>query len=82
VRKLRFSVKRHEERLAKWTWLAGPTYTLADVNTYSMTAAMRYFFSDFVNEKTTPRTLEWLRRMNERPGVKAALALARRPPRR
>lgn len=82
VRKLRFSMKRHEERLQKWTWLAGGTYSLADVNTYSMTAAMPFFFSDFVNEKDTPRTLDWLRRMEARPGVRAALAMARRPLRR
>jgi glutathione S-transferase len=82
VRKLRFSMKRHEERLRKWTWLAGSTYSLADVNTYSMTAAMPFFFSDFVNEKDTPRTLGWLRRMEARPGVQAALAMARKPLRR
>ena len=82
VRKLRFSMKRHEERLKKWTWLAGSGYSLADVNTYSMTASMPFFFSDIVNEKDTPRSIEWLQRMNERPGVKAALAMARRPLRR
>jgi glutathione S-transferase len=82
VRKLRFSMQRHEERLRGWTWLAGSTYSLADVNTYSMTAAMPFFFSDFVNERDTPCTLEWLRRMEARPGVQAALAMARKPLRR
>ena len=77
VRRLRFSMKRHEERLAKAPWLAGSTYSLADVNTYSMTAAMPFFFSDFFNEKDTPRSVDWLRRMGERPAVKAALAMAR-----
>src|SRR3990172_3794111 len=75
VRKLRFSMQRHEGRLKKWQWLAGNTYSLADVNTYSMTASMPFFFSDFVNAKDTPRSLEWLQKMNERPGVKAALAM-------
>lgn len=78
VRRLRFSMKRHEERLSKWPWLAGSTYSLADVNTYSMTAAMPFFFSDFFNEKDTPRSVDWLHRMSERPGVKAAMAMARR----
>ena len=82
VRKLRFSMQRHEGRLKKWQWLAGNTYSLADVNTYSMTASMPFFFSDFVNAKDTPRSLEWLQKMNERPGVKAALAMARKPLRR
>ena len=75
-------MQRHEERLKKWQWLAGNTYSLADVNTYSMTASMPFFFSDFVNAKDTPRSLEWLQKMNERPGVKAALAMARKPLRR
>jgi glutathione S-transferase len=82
VRKLRFSMQRHEERLRNWAWLAGGSYSLADVNTYSMTAAMPFFFSDFVNDKDTPKTMEWLAKMEARPGVQAALAMARRPRRR
>lgn len=79
VRKLRFSMQRHEERLQGSPWLAGSTYSLADVNTYSMTAAMPFFFSEFVNGKDTPRTLEWLQDMQARPGVQAAMAMAKKP---
>lgn len=82
VRRLRVSMQRHEERLSKSEWLAGPTYSLADVNTYSMTAAMPFFFSDFFNRKDTPRSVEWLHKMSERPAVKAALAMAKKPLRR
>jgi glutathione S-transferase len=82
VRRLRVSMQRHEERLRRGPWLAGSTYSLADVNTYSMTAAMPYFFPDFFNEKDTPRSWEWLERMKARPAVQAALAMARRPLRR
>lgn len=82
VRKLRFSMQRHEQRLRSGTWLAGDSYSLADVNTYSMTAAMPFFFAEFANEKDTPRTMEWLLRMEQRPGVRAALAMARKPLRR
>lgn len=81
VRKLKVSMQRHEERLSKGPWLAGSTYSLADVNTYSMTASMPFFFSDFFNEKDTPRSVEWLEKMNEKPAVKAALAMAKKPPR-
>jgi glutathione S-transferase len=82
VRRLRVSIQRHEERLTKSEWLAGPHYSLADVNTYSMTAAMPFYFPDFFNEKDSPRSVEWLQKMNERPGVKAALAMAKKPLRR
>jgi hypothetical protein len=32
-----------------------------------------------MNEKNAPRTFDWLHRMNARPAVKAALAMARNP---
>jgi hypothetical protein len=47
-------MKRHEERLAKWTLLAGPIYTLADVNTSSMTAAKPYFFRILLMKRPRP----------------------------
>lgn len=78
-RRLKVSMEKHEERLAKWRWLAGPTYSLADVDTFSMTAPMPRLFPQFVNEQDTPQTLEWLAKMQERPAVKAALAMARYP---
>ena len=45
-----------------------------------MTAAMPHFFPDFFNDKDTPRSVEWLARMIERPAVKAALAMSRKQP--
>lgn len=79
-RRLRVSMDRHEERLRKWSWLAGPEYSLADVDDYPMTAAMPRLFPEIFNEKDTPRSMDWLQRMNERPAVKAALAMARYSP--
>lgn len=78
-RKVGVSIERMERILEKSTWLAGPEYSLADVNTYSMAAAVPRFFPEFMNEKATPRAMDWLRRMNQRPAVKAALAMSRRP---
>lgn len=79
LRKLKVSIRRHEERLTKSPWLAGSTFSLADVNTYSMTAPMPFYYPDIVNEKDTPRSLEWIEKMEQRPGVKAALAMATKP---
>jgi glutathione S-transferase len=78
-RRLQMSMQRQEERLRANRWLAGDGYSLADVNTYPMTARMPVLFADFVNERQTPRVMEWLAAMNERPAVKAALAMARYP---
>ena len=76
-RRLKVSLDRHEERLRKWKWLAGPEYSLADVDDYPMTAAMPRLFPEIFNDKDTPRSVGWLQRMNDRPAVKAALAMAR-----
>ena len=78
-RKVGVSIERMEKILSKSPWLAGDEYSLADVNTYSMVVPVPRFFPEFLNEKAAPRTMDWVRRMNERPAVKAALAMARNP---
>lgn len=76
-RKVAFSIERQEKALAGGKWLVGDEYTLADVNIYSMTAAVPRLHPETMTEAKTPRTIEWLQRMNERPAVKAALATSR-----
>jgi glutathione S-transferase len=78
-RKVVVSIERMEKILGESPWLAGPSYSLADINTYSMVAAMPRLMPDIVNEKQTPRIVAWLATMNARPAVKATLAMARRP---
>lgn len=78
-RKVGVSIERMEKILSKSPWLAGDEYSLADVNTYSMVVPVPRFFPEFLNEKAAPRTMDWVRRMNERPAVKATLAMARNP---
>jgi glutathione S-transferase len=79
-RKVGVSIERMERILEKSKWLAGDEYSLADINSYSMVVPVPRFFPEFMTEKTTPRALEWVARMNERPAVKAALAMARQQP--
>jgi glutathione S-transferase len=78
-RKVSVSIERMEKLLEKSPWLAGSGYSLADINTYSMVAAMPRLMPDTVNEKSTPRIVAWLAIMNARPAVKAALGMGRRP---
>ena len=78
-RKVGVSIERMEKILGQSTWLAGNEYSLADVNSYSMVVPVPRFFPEFLNERVAPRTMDWVRRMNERPAVKAALAMARQP---
>lgn len=74
-RRIGVSIERMEQILSGSKWLAGKTYSLADVNSYSMVASVPRFFPEFMNEKGTPRSVEWLAKMNERPAVQAALAM-------
>jgi glutathione S-transferase len=76
-RRIGVSIERMEKILEKSPWLAGEMYSLADVNSYSMVAGVPRFFPEFFNEKVSPRSVDWLQRMNERPAVKAALAMGR-----
>jgi glutathione S-transferase len=66
--------------LSKYKWLAGDEYSLADVNSYSMVAGMPRLMPEHMNANNAPRALEWLARMDERPAVKAALAMPNKVP--
>ena len=79
-RKIGVSFDRMEKILQKSPWLAGSTYSLADVNSYSMVAGVPRLFDAIMNEKATPRSCQWLARMNERPAVKAATAMPNKVP--
>ena len=75
-RRIGVSVERMEKLLQKSHWIAGPTYSLADVNSYTMVAGVPRFFPEFMK----PRTTEWLEEMHQRPAVKAALAMPNKVP--
>jgi glutathione S-transferase len=79
-RRIGVSIERMEKALAKSPWLAGATYSLADVNTYSMAAGVPRFFPEFMNPQLTPRSCEWLAAMDARPAVGAALAMPNKVP--
>jgi glutathione S-transferase len=79
-RKMGVSVEKMERILENTRWLACDEYSLADVNTYSIAAGVPRFFPELMNEKISPRAMDWLHRMNERPAVKAALGMARMQP--
>jgi glutathione S-transferase len=46
-----------------------------------MLIGMPQRFADIVNEKDSPRVIEWYARMMERPAVKATLSMPRPAPR-
>jgi len=58
--------------------LAGPDYTLADICNFAIANGMQHGFSQLVNEKDTPRLMDWIARINERPACKEMFAKTQR----
>ncbi len=76
TRKIEVSLDKAEQQLARTPWLAGDMYSLADINYFTSCAvSVVRMFPDMGVEKRAPRLLEWIERVRERPGVKAALAM-------
>jgi glutathione S-transferase len=76
-RKIRWFVQRMEQALGENAWLAGPDYSLADINAYPMLEGTSRLYWEFWNEANVPRSVAWLARINERPAVRAAFAYSR-----
>jgi len=75
--RLKFPVSRIEAQLAAGPWLAGPRYSIADIDAFAMLRVIPDLAPDVLSEAATPRTWNYLQRIADRPAVKAALALSR-----
>ena len=76
-RKATLLVTRIEDALAKGDWLVENTYTLADIDAFSLANSLPKLLPEAANAKTAPRFTDWLGRMRARPAVKAALATSK-----
>jgi glutathione S-transferase len=76
TRKIEVAVDKVEKHLAQTPWLAGGMYTLADINFFCMCGmAVQRLFPEMNVQQRAPRLVEWVARVNARPGVTAALAM-------
>jgi glutathione S-transferase len=76
TRKIEAAVAKAEQQLALTPWLAGGLYTLADVNFFAVCGmALQRMFPEMQLEQRAPRLTDWVARIRERPGVKAAFAM-------
>ncbi len=66
-----------EAALAERPWVAGNSYSIADIAGFCMLAGLPLMNPQVANDTATPHLLEWLRRINERPAVRRSLALGR-----
>jgi glutathione S-transferase len=74
MRKIGVSVRKLDDHLADNEWLAGETYSLADICNFAIANGMEQGFAEFVNESDTPHLLRWIRQINERPAATAMFA--------
>ncbi len=74
-RKIGIAVKAIEDALAEGDWIAGPAYSLADIDAFSLLAPAKGLAEDLFAQ--APRTKAWLERVAARPAVKAALAASK-----
>jgi GSH-dependent disulfide-bond oxidoreductase len=65
-RRIDAGAQRIERALARTPWLAGSSYSLADIDLLSFFAFLAKWSPELVNERLTPRTIEWIGRMEER----------------
>jgi glutathione S-transferase len=78
--KIVYAVERMERALAQHAHLAGPDYSLADINVLSSAERMPRWAPDLMNEKVSPRSWDWLQRMMSRPAVKATYSVSDEAP--
>ena len=76
-RRVAFGARLMEENLSKHKWLAGDTYSLADVNAFNLAYGMPAMPGGAVSDEKTPYTMEWLRKIYERPATKEAWAMGK-----
>lgn len=76
-RKAALGVARIEEALGGTGWLVGDTYSLADIDAFSICHALPILLPKRVNAAATPRLSAWLECIRARPAVQAALATSR-----
>lgn len=66
-----------EKVLSKRRWLAGDSYSIADMVGFNMGAGVWAMVPEAVNEEKTPHVMEWFRTIGRRPAVSEIATLGR-----
>jgi GST-like protein len=76
-RKIGIALKKAEDALAKGNWLAGPDFSLADIDVFALLHPVTDLEPKLLNDRAAPRTAGWLEKIRGRAAVKAALAASK-----
>jgi len=76
-RRIDAAIARFDAMLGEFRWLAGDTFSIADINVMATFYGLPLSHADAVNEARTPHLWDWLRRCHARPGLQAGFAMGR-----
>lgn len=76
-RRVSDAISRFDGILAHETWLAGDTFSLADICVFATFYALPTSREEEVNDEASPHLMRWLRACHARPGLQAALAMGK-----
>jgi glutathione S-transferase/GST-like protein len=73
-RRVRAGVRRIEAALSTRPWIAGQSYSLADIDLLNFFGYQSMWLPDWIrqlnNHADTPATMDWLARLSERPAIR------------
>lgn len=76
-RRVAEALARFDAILASETWLAGETFSLADIGIFATLYSLPLSTESDVSDAATPHLMRWLRACHGRPGLQAALAMGK-----
>ena len=76
-RRVAFATDVLERHLSVHPWVAGTSYSLADINGFNLGYALPLSQPERCNDERTPHIMEWLRAIYERPATQATWAKGR-----
>jgi glutathione S-transferase/GST-like protein len=76
-RRIAEGIKRIEAALARRPYLAGSSYSIADIVNFATIYAFPLGNPELSDESKTPHFFDWLRRIHVRPAIKKTFALSR-----
>jgi glutathione S-transferase/GST-like protein len=74
-RRILAAIARFDALLAETPYLAGPDFSLADIDVMATFYGLPSSYPDAVTPEATPHLWDWLRRCHARPGLQAAFAM-------
>jgi glutathione S-transferase/GST-like protein len=76
-RRVADAIRRFDGILAREEWLAGESFSLADIGVFATFYGLPLAREEEVNDHASPHLMRWLRACHARPGLQAALNIGR-----